>query len=154
MSPIPTKPVSRTLKGNTVITSKPCLNYLDSFISIIDISSHRRHGFIVINLHFRRMFPLYILLYCLYWYILHICYNFLALISMSYTSLRLLSLKKTALDQAYLIYLDFHYTMLHWIACPDPNFNCGTVWEWMSNCISHFTVHVITYPRGITVKPC
>ena len=39
------------------------------------------------------------------------------------------------------------------ITCPFPNFNGTTVevWEWVSNFISHFTGHVITYHSGIKV---
>ena len=35
------------------------------------------------------------------------------------------------------------------ISYPFPNFNGSTVevWEWISNFIPHFIVHVITYPR-------
>ena len=41
-----------------------------------------------------------------------------------------------------------HYKVWYEITYPFPSFNGATVevWEWMSNFISHFTGHVITYP--------
>ena len=41
-----------------------------------------------------------------------------------------------------------HYNAWDEITYPSPDFNGGTVevWEWISNFISHFPGHVITYP--------
>ena len=41
-----------------------------------------------------------------------------------------------------------HYKMWDEMTYPFPNFNGCTVevWEWINNFISHFSVHVITYP--------
>ena len=41
-----------------------------------------------------------------------------------------------------------HHKVWDEITNPFPNFNSATVevWEWISNLISHFTGHVITYP--------
>ena len=44
---------------------------------------------------------------------------------------------------------NMHYKMRDEITYPFPNFNDCTVevWEWISNFVSHLTVHVVTYPR-------
>ena len=44
-----------------------------------------------------------------------------------------------------------HFEVCDEITYPFPNFNgCAVeVWEWISNFITHFTGHVITYPCGV-----
>ena len=51
---------------------------------------------------------------------------------------------------------NIHYNVWNEITYPFPNFKCATVevWKWMSKFITHFTVHVITYPCCDQVNPC
>ena len=51
------------------------------------------------------------------------------------------------LIEAWISYY-IHYKVWDGITYPFPNFKGATVevWEWISNFITHFTVHVIPYP--------
>ena len=58
------------------------------------------------------------------------------------------------LSGSSLFFFYIHYKVRDEITYPFPKFNGATIvdWEWISNCILHFTKHVITYPCWIKVK--